>query len=127
VLASLSHALITDHPPLRRSFAGVTVERTTCRLPVPDDAGRTAFTPPVPVLSVYSPCWLPVALFGALPAFALLRAAGRNYLQRHRLKRHRCPYCGYDARATPGRCPECGTLPTDESPTPPPDAAAQVK
>jgi hypothetical protein len=52
-------------------------------------------------LSLEVPFWLPVVLFGLAPAVWLFR----------RLRRRPaglCPRCGYDLRATPDRCPECG-------------------
>jgi hypothetical protein len=49
------------------------------------------------------PWALPTAVFAALPAFA-----GWRFL--HRRKEGLCPTCGYDLRASPDRCPECGRL-----------------
>jgi hypothetical protein len=51
--------------------------------------------------------WVLAVLFGVLPA---LWAAGlsRKLYRRSRLSASQCPSCGYDLRATPDRCPECG-------------------
>jgi hypothetical protein len=56
---------------------------------------------------VIVPCWLPVALTAMAPALWL---NGRVRRWRNR-KRGLCPDCGYDLRATPERCPECGRTP----------------
>jgi hypothetical protein len=50
------------------------------------------------------PLWL-VMLPCAVAPIARLRAIIRI---RRRVKRGLCPRCGYDLRATPGECPECG-------------------
>jgi hypothetical protein len=73
--------------------------------------------------------WLPAAIafscFGLVLAFYFIIALGcdasnrRNLRRRHlwyRVKqtytgRNVCPNCGYDLRASPQRCPECG-MPT---------------
>jgi predicted amidophosphoribosyltransferase len=49
------------------------------------------------------PIWLPLLIFAA-PAGLWLRG-----VLRRRRGAHECPSCGYDLRATPDRCPECGT------------------
>jgi hypothetical protein len=56
------------------------------------------------------PRWLMVAATGLLPVLWLTSV----YLNRLECRRRatiaagRCPACGYDCRATPERCPECG-------------------
>jgi hypothetical protein len=54
----------------------------------------------------WCPHWFLVLLFGATPAVWFVRFRKR----REWLFRGRCKKCGYDLRATPGRCPECGTI-----------------
>ncbi|MEA2736410.1 MAG: hypothetical protein QOE14_2861 [Humisphaera sp.] len=52
------------------------------------------------------PHWFVVLVFAASPAAWLI-----GYVRsRHRRNSGRCSSCGYDLRATPDRCPECGTV-----------------
>jgi hypothetical protein len=57
------------------------------------------------------PYGFPAAVSGAAPAL-WLAAYARRRKRRLRAARRLCPNCGYDLRASTGRCPECGNAPT---------------
>ena len=57
--------------------------------------------------TVAVPHWFVVLTTALLP----MRWAWRRIAAGRRRRAGRCVRCGYDLRATPGRCPECGTAP----------------
>ena len=64
-------------------------------------------TMPSHVFNVYTaPCWSPT-----LVSLVALLLTTRVILRSRTLRANQCKSCGYDLRATPDRCPECGYVP----------------
>jgi hypothetical protein len=61
--------------------------------------------------TAWAPLWPIAAATAALPAARLATWLVRRHRSRRLSRQCRCPACGYDLRATPGRCPECGAEP----------------
>jgi hypothetical protein len=60
---------------------------------------------------VQAPHLLVILVLLILPMAWVARRRWESYEARMAAKRGKCVKCGYDLRATPERCPECGTIP----------------
>jgi hypothetical protein len=60
---------------------------------------------------LYFPLWSVACLALVLPVWRLGRSVHRQFRRRVRRSKGLCVNCGYDVRATPERCPECGSVP----------------
>ena len=59
------------------------------------------------VRATFAPAWSVAVVTAVLPVVRIICRWDRK----RRLKPGHCRHCGYDLRATPDRCPECGTIP----------------
>jgi hypothetical protein len=62
-----------------------------------------------PQVYLFIPYWMLLALPAVLPASWVVGVVRRRYRAKRLRSALVCPTCGYDLRATPERCPECGT------------------
>ena len=97
---------------LARGGVCVVVESdgTVLRIPPAPPGPITALTlsSPLPFWKVFVPHGTAAAALGVLPLLTAFRAARARRCRRTGL----CPACGYDLRATPDLCPECGAVPS---------------
>ncbi len=98
-----------SQPPTKPIFAQWQKGRAFARL--------DGFYPPNGVFPGYQILsiryWLIVMLLAIAPScllVALIRKIVRKRLRHRRAKTGLCPQCGYDLRATPAQCPECGAI-----------------
>jgi hypothetical protein len=76
-------------------------------------SGGIATVVPLPsYTAVRVPTWVVMAVTLVLPIVSLIHYRGRGGVRRNTV--NFCPCCGYDLRATPERCPECGAVPTGQ-------------
>jgi hypothetical protein len=102
-LAALGLQLGPTRPRLLSTWHGFAASSDS--IPVVAYRGATQ-----PVSTTYHrELFLPIWLF-ILPCLISPACRGFTWLRsRRRLGKGSCPSCGYDLRATPSRCPECGT------------------
>lgn len=71
--------------------------------------GRKVIEYTMPGWSLIIDYWVPALLTGLLPGIVAFRFGRRWIGERRRRAVGLCAICGYDLRASTGRCPECGT------------------
>jgi hypothetical protein len=64
------------------------------------------------IATLIIPDWSVATATAFMPLAWALARIRRSQVRRRKGRMGRCPGCGYDLRATPDRCPECGAVPT---------------
>ena len=95
----------TNSEPLVNSYPPVEVSGLFAGDPQFHHIGRFAYLHSTGGFGVFAPFWFAMFIAAILPA-AWLRSRRRRGSPDPGI----CPACGYDLRATPDRCPECGTI-----------------
>jgi hypothetical protein len=76
--------------------------------------GRDSFTypwgPSVARRVVIDIPWYPFVIISGMTTWIWLKGIARRRRARRYERENRCVSCGYDLRATPERCPECGNV-----------------
>lgn len=110
---AVGQALVDEHRVLRQAdIRGLARDRTTYGFSWHEKRRTGDYSGGTYVQRYWQrsvPLWLVAALCGILPAVWLLKF-WRARRRAARIRVGRCPVCGYDVRATPVRCPECGML-----------------
>ena len=75
----------------------------------PDEPVGLRFAGSLPYWHVSIPLWMPTAVLVAPALTSVLHRGYRRWSRHASRRRGLCPKCGYDLRATPDHCPECGT------------------
>lgn len=104
----------TPSPAPRQRFISIPVDPQAQYIDVDNGLAGFGYTnAPNGSWLIAAPIWAATAIFAALPAVRLV-----NWLRsRKRANSGLCVKCGYDLRASPERCPECGAITPANPPT----------
>lgn len=111
--SAYSPAFGVKHLDSDGSLPGIQIIHASGRLSSPQNRAMVSSDSPSRILCITIGWgWLAIST-AILPSLVIMRSGTKRLRIRRRHGAHRCISCGYDLRATPLRCPECGQVPPE--------------